>query len=423
MTTVTLPTDFWDTNDSPGYLKAGLLGFAGTGKTMTGTLLAVAAREVLKLEGPVAFFDTETGSAYIKNHVRNLTGKDLLVKKSRSLADLLKFLEQCQRTGVSVAIVDSLTHVWREVCDGYLVQKNEQRRLANPPRPAQKRLEFEDWNVIKPRWAVWTDAFLNSPLSIVICGRAGWEYEMSKDEETGKKTLDKVGIKMKVEGEFGFEPSLILQLETIQTLAPGATTPEITRRATCLKDRFTVLDGRNCEFDSSDMNQAANLAKAYAAVKKFAGGHLALLTPGSHTQIETDQPTDFGMGGEDGDALVVRERREREVLCEEIQGEITLVLPGQSAQEKKAKVEVLKEAFGTSSWTSIEAMRADKLRAGKAKLAEVLNRYRVPDGPAKAAAPAAVDVPAPVAAVAEVTPVTPVVPPANGLKPRRQLDI
>lgn len=420
MTTVTLPTDFWDTNDSPGYLKAGLLGFAGTGKTMTGTLLGVAAREVLKLDGPVAFFDTETGSAYIKNHVRNLTGKDLLVKKSRSLADLLKFLEQCQRTGVSVAIVDSLTHVWREVCDGYLVQKNEQRRLAN--RPQQKRLEFEDWNVIKPRWAVWTDAFLNSPLSIVICGRAGWEYEMSKDEETGKKTLDKVGIKMKVEGEFGFEPSLILQLETIQSLPPGATTPEITRRATCLKDRFTVLDGRNCEFDSSDMNQPENLRKAYAAVKKFAGGHLALLTPGSHTQIATDQPTDFGMGGEDGDALVVRERREREVLCEEIQGEITLVLPGQSAQEKKAKVEVLKEAFGTSSWTAVEAMRADKLRAGKAKLAEGLQRYRVPEGP-KAAAVAVEAPAAPVAAVAEVTPVAPVVPPANGAKPRRQLDI
>lgn len=413
---------FWDSNDQPGAVKAGFLGFAGTGKTVTAALLACAARERLGLTGPVAFFDTETGSSYVRNYIRTLTGQEPLVKRARSLADLLAFVTACRRANVSCAIVDSITHVWREVCDGYLKQKNEARRMEDSRKSPLKRLDFGDWNVIKPRWQEWSDVFLNDPLSILVCGRAGWEYETTVDEESGKKEINKSGVKMKVEGEFGFEPSLVIEFEAIQDLPDNSKVPTITRRLTVLKDRFSVLDAKSVTFDSVDMTQEAGLRKAYAAVSKFFAPHLALLTPGGHTKVNTDQNTDFGMGA-DGDAQVYRERREREILCEEIQGEITLVLPGQSAQEKKAKVEVLKAAFDTSSWTSIEAMSADRLRAGKAKLAGVLDAYRVPAG-VPAVAPAAVPAQAPelVPAAPAAAPAAVVVPPAP--KPtRKSLDI
>lgn len=411
---------FWDSNDQPGAVKAGFLGFAGTGKTVTAALLACAARERLGLTGPVAFFDTETGSSYVRNYIRTLTGQEPLVKRARSLADLLAFVVACRKAGVSCAIVDSITHVWREVCDGYLKQKNEARRMEG--KSPLKRLDFADWNVIKPRWQEWSDLYLNDPLSILVCGRAGWEYEHSVDEETGKKELNKTGVKMKVEGEFGFEPSLVIEFEAIQDLPENSKVPTITRRLTVLKDRFSVLDAKSVSFASVDMTTEAGLRKAYAAVSTFFAPHLALLTPGAHTKVNTDQNTDFGMGP-DGDAQAYRERREREILCEEIQGEITLVLPGQSAQEKKAKVEVLKAAFGTSAWTAIEAMHADRLRAGKAKLAEVLDTYRVPAGvPAVATAAA----PAPPAPAPELVPAAPpaavVAPPAPKVA-RKALDI
>lgn len=411
---------FWDTNDKPGALKGGFLGFAGSGKTLTATLLACAARERFGLTGPVAFFDTETGSAYVQRYVQTLTGQPLLVKKARSLADLFAFIAACRKANVSCAIVDSITHVWREVCDGYLKQKNEARRLEG--KSPQRRLDFPDWNVIKPRWQEWSDLYLNDPLSILVCGRAGWEYEHTVDEDTGKKELNKTGVKMKVEGEFGFEPSLVIEFEAIQSLPDNSKVPTITRRLTVLKDRFSVLDAKSVDFASIDLNTEAGLAKAYGAVKTFFAPHLALLTPGSHTHVDTSQNTDFGMGP-DGDAQAYRDRREREILCEEIQGEITLVLPGQSAQEKKAKVEVLKAAFDTSSWTSIEAMSADRLRAGKAKLAGVLDAYRVPAG-VPAVAPAAVPAQAPelVPAAPAAAPAAVVVPPAP--KPtRKSLDI
>lgn len=370
-----MSSTFWDDPDTAaGYLKAGFLGFAGSGKTITASLLAAAAREILGQTGPIAFFDTESGAAYIKGHLQTLSGQKPLIKRARSFDDLMTFGRACVEAGVSVAIVDSITHVWRELCDSYLTQKNEARRAAG--RAPQKRLEFEDWNVIKPRWAYWTDLYVNSPLSMIICGRAGWEYEMERNEETGRKELNKVGIKMKTEGEFGFEPSLLVEMEVQQALRGGSTVPDISRRATVLKDRFTVLDGKCMEFDSIAFDEAG-LQKAYTSVKRFFSPHLSLLVPGGANRIETGKQSVFDID-ETGEARMLREKREREILCEEIQAEIVTAFPGQSAVEKHAKAEVLKETFDTGSWTKVESMSAGQLRAGFARLKDILARRAMP---------------------------------------------
>lgn len=365
---------FWDDTGEAAYLKAGFLGFAGSGKTLTSTLLAVAAREALNQTGPIAFFDTESGAAYVKAHVQTLTGQPLLIKRARSFEDLMAFGRVCVEEKVSVAIVDSITHPWRELCDSYLAQKNAARK-ANGWAP-QKKLEFQDWNVLVPRWSQWADFFLNSPLSIVICGRAGWEYEMQRDEETGKKELNKVGIKMKVQGEFGFEPSLLVEMGLEQNLSNGSTVPDISRRATVLKDRFTVLDGKSMAFDSVAFDEEG-LKKAYAMVQRFFSPHLSLLVPGASNQVDMTRRSEFQMD-ESGEASAFREKREREILCEEIQAEIVLNYPGQSAVEKQAKAEVLREAFDTGSWTKVESMNARQLRGGLSKLKDILKKRAMP---------------------------------------------
>lgn len=369
-------SSFWDDPDNAaGYLKAGFLGFAGSGKTLTSVLLAAAVRETLGHPGPVAFFDTESGAAYVKDHITTLTGQRPLIKRARSFDDLVAFGKACVDSNVSVAIVDSITHPWRELCDSYLQQKNDARKAAERG-PALKKLEFQDWNVIKPRWAQWTDFFINSPLSIIICGRAGWEYEMERDEETGRKELNKVGIKMKTEGEFGFEPSLLVEMELEQTLRAGSVVPDIARHATVLKDRFTVLDGKAVSFASVPFTPEG-LQKAYESVKKFFLPHISLLVPGASNRVDTSRQSEFQID-ETGEAQMMRERREREILAEEIQAEIVATYPGQSAVEKQAKVEVLKEAFDTGSWTKVESMSAKQLRAGLARLKEALKQRAMP---------------------------------------------
>jgi hypothetical protein len=328
-----------------GYLKAGFLGFGGSGKTWTASLLAIGAREHFQAEGPVAMFDTEGGSEYIGPLIRKNTGKDLLGIKSRSFDDLLKVGEECVASEVSVLLVDSVTHIWRELCDAYMKQINE--RLASQKRPRRQRLEFQDWAHVKSIWERWTNFYLNAPLHIIICGRAGYEYNYEENDD-GKKELIKTGVKMKTEGEFGFEPSLLVEMEREQQ-PDGAGGFRMHHRATVIKDRFGVIDG----------------ATILDPTFKFFEPHVGLLKPSAYTPIDTSVKTDAGVD-EDGDSEWARERKTRVILCEEIQGELVHAYPGQAAADKKAKADLIYAAFGTRSWTAVESKPSGILRDGLA---------------------------------------------------------
>jgi hypothetical protein len=248
-----------------------------------------------------------------------------------------------------VLIVDSITHVWREVCEAYLAQMNEARAVQNKGK--RSRLEFQDWVNIKRLWNPWTDFFLNSKLHIIICGRAGFEWDFEEREDTAgvlHKELIKTGVKMKVEAEFGFEPSLVVEMNRVQI--PDESRKDgfrLAHRATVLKDRFSVLQGASVDSPTG----------------AFFKPHLDMLTPGAHNAVDVTLKTPADVDAS-GDANWQRERRERTILCEEIQGELTSRWPGQSAAEKKAKADALQAYWGTRSWKAVETMNSDKLRAG-----------------------------------------------------------
>src|SRR5436190_444371 len=225
-----------------GYLKAGFLGFPKSGKTFTSVKLAIGTIKLFKLDGPVALFDTESGSNYVADMIKSETGKDLLGVRARSFNALMQFAKDCITEKVSVAIVDSVSHPWSELMESYLVQLNEKRK-AKGWAPLAK-LEFQNWSSIKAIWEQWPTFFLNSPLHIIVCGRAGFTFEMEKDQETGRKELVKTGIKMRVESNFGFEPSLLVEMEREQ-LPDGDGGFKIVHRATILGDRFAVLDAQS----------------------------------------------------------------------------------------------------------------------------------------------------------------------------------
>jgi hypothetical protein len=366
---VTNMNDLTDGADAPGFVKAGFLGFPKSGKSFTATLLAIAVREYFKLPGEIAMFDTEGGSVYLRPSVIMATGKDLLAKKARSFDAMMAWGRACVANGVSVGIVDSVTHPWRELCESYLQAKNldRQSRGWNPI----DRLSFEDWNVLKPRWNQWTEFYLNSGLHLIIAGRAGWEYEMEVNEK-GKKELVKTGVKMKTETEFGFEPSLLVELERVEV--PGKDETHFVRKATVLGDRFSLIDGHTCYFESADVSKPAELRKAVDAVAKFFGPHVAALKPGGVAGIDTDGRSQFFFeGGEDAWAA---EKKQRTILCEEIQGVLVNRWPGQTAAEKKAKLDLLDEVLHTRSWTKVENTDSGKLRAALKTMMEKIGEQR-----------------------------------------------
>jgi hypothetical protein len=331
------------------YLKVGILGFAGSGKTHTAMLLAIGARKTFNLEGPIAFFDTENSTPYVSARIEAETGKPLLAVKSRSLDDLKATVKECVASGVSVLIVDSVTHVWREVCDTYLSRINQSRK-ANRQQPLD-RLDFQHWAALKSEamWGGWTDQLLNSPLHIIVCGRAGYDYDFEVDEK-GRKQLVKTGVKMKAEGEFGYEPSLVVEMTATQTMN-GDVVEKIDHEALILKDRFDTINGKTF------------VNPTFAEFLP----HIEKLKPTTGSGVDTTRKTDIVVD-ESGQTEWNRERRMRDVAIEELAGELDKAgLSGTAAEAKAKRARLLEECFGTSSKTALEGMRSDALRDGVAK--------------------------------------------------------
>lgn len=329
------------------YLKAGFLGFQGSGKTFTAVELAIGVIQHYKIDTTIAFFDTEKGSGYVRKKIEKALGRKLLVTKSRSLADLMRWAEEVERNRY-VGIVDSITHVWRELCESYLIERQGVQRQRGAKRISTK-LEFSDWSTIKSRWSRWPDWYLNSACHVIVCGRAGYEYDMDKDDE-GNKELIKTGIKMKVEGEFGFEPSLLIEMQRefdADKKGRMTDTRATVIRALVLKDRFDTIDGRTF---------------VDPTFKDFLP-HVEQLSPGEHVPVDTASRTSFGLS-EQGDDWG-REKNRREVLAEEIQAALVRVWPSQSGDDKRAKSDALARYWGTSSWKQVsELSPSPQQRAG-----------------------------------------------------------
>lgn len=321
------------------YLKAGLLGFAGSGKTFTAASLALGLSKDLGDKKPVAFFDTETGSDFMISRFKD-AGVELLVAKTRSFRDLLAFMPEAEQS-CSVAIIDSISHVWTELLEAYVKKLRRSNGLL-----------FQDWGPIKQEWRGFTDLYLNSKMHVVLCGRAGYEYDFETNE-AGKKELVKTGTKMKAETEMGYEPSLLLEMERVPSeegFKPG-TRSGWTHRCYVLKDRTTRMNGQaidNPEYES------------FRPVISF------LNIGGEHMGVDTSRNSE-GLF-ESPDSLSERKRQVVIVLDEIIAAFVEGGISGQSEVAKKAKVRLMREAFGTPSWAAVEAMSLENLRGGLAKL-------------------------------------------------------
>jgi len=326
------------------FLKAGIHGFAGSGKTFTATDIALGLSKDLGHKKPVAFFDTETGSDYVIPLFK-AAGVELLVFKGRAFKDLITFMKEAE-TVCSVAIIDSVTHVWNELREAYERRKNRQNGLL-----------FQDWGPIKVEWRGFTDLYLNARLHTIICGRAGYEWDFEKDE-SGKKELVKTGTKMKAEGEFGYEPSLSLEMERI----PREDSKGFINRCTVLKDRTNTMNGKVIDYPKY---------KDFASVIKF------LNIGGEQFGIDTSRSSD-DMFDSPEQSWAMRQKQ-TEITLDLIKSEFVKAdLDGTSIPAKKARLGLLEEIFGTGSWVQVETMRLEDLKAGLEQMqSRDLNEWRI----------------------------------------------
>lgn len=339
-TTMSNLSIFQPAASTSAYLKMGVMGKQGAGKSMTAGLLAIGLAKHLKALGityaskPVAYFDTEKGSDWLIP-VFEKEGIPLMVAKKRAFADLIAAMEWAEENA-SVLIIDSITHPWRELQESYM--KKKQRSF----------LQIDDWSYLKgPNgWAKFTDRYINSRLHIIMAGRAGDETEQYTDEN-GKRQFEKVGVKMKTETDTGFEPDLLVLMERDMDLR----TKQVAHVAKIVKDRSMLLDGKEFSFVSYDdegnsLPIAALVKQTFAAFMphinclNLGGAHVGVNTSGDSTHILKTEKRDW--------APV-----QRRIVLDEIQNLFLKHFPSQSVEHKQKRVSLMQQHF-SAGWVEIE---------------------------------------------------------------------
>jgi hypothetical protein len=323
----------------PTHLKAGIFGFAGSGKTFTSALLAIGLWQKLNKQSgynkPVFFIDSETGSSYIKT-LFDKAGVPIQGIKTRAFVTLLAGMREAI-AGDHILLIDSISHFWQEIMRAYL-KKN-----------GLTRLRLRDFVPLKEEWSTFPTLYLNSPIHIIMSGRAGYDWdEENDDEEEGKKKLVKTGTKMKAEGDLGYEPTLLIEMEHVHSDSSIGST--FINRAFVIKDKFDVLKGK-----SFDMPTFEDFAP-----------HIDMLAIGGvPPTIDTDTSSESMMTSHQG---VAKRLKERDILSEELWEEMPLRFNSRTDDGKKQGAAFLHEAFGTLSKMAIESMSNEKINEGLIKL-------------------------------------------------------
>ena len=311
------------------FLKLGLYGEAGSGKTHTSSRIAIGLHKHIKDKKAIAFIDTETGSDFVLPIFKEAK-IELMVAKTRAFADLLTVVDEAERN-FSILIVDSITHFWNELLDSY--QKKHQI----------SRITLRHWIPLKQMWREFTSRFINSKLHIIMAGRSAYIWDDVEDEE-GVKELKKTGTKMRAETEMGYEPSLLVEMETVRT--SPRTGANWIHRAWVIKDRFDVIDGK-C-FDNPGFDSFLPHVKS-------------LNLGGEHRALDKDRDSQAILNNDNrGEARF----KNIKIITEKIQNAAYRTFPGSAKEDKLGRLNLLKKAFDTDSWTAITSMRREDLEVG-----------------------------------------------------------
>jgi len=330
-------TLFSKATNAQAYLKAGFMGFAGDGKTYTATQLAIGLvnlmreRELPTGDRPAYFLDTETGSDWVQPQFEK-ANIELHTAKTRAFVDLVEAVREAEQNS-SILLIDSISHFWRDLTESYAERKNRTRGL-----------QFQDWAWLKKEWGRFTDLFVNSECHIIMCGRAGYEYDFF-EQDGGKKELQKTGIKMKAETETGYEPSLLVLMEKKRNMDSG----EVWREGSVLKDRADLIDGMTFK------NPTFEDFRPHIDYLNLGGVHIGVDT--SRNSKELVEP--------DGKPKWQHDKEQKEIAMDEIAELIKKHHGGQSKSDKDARGDILEKIAGTRSWKRFETYSRDKIEIAR----------------------------------------------------------
>jgi hypothetical protein len=171
-------------------IKMALQGPSGSGKTYSSLQIAYG---LCSDWSKVAVVDSENGSANLYSHLGNYYILEL--SDTFSPERYIQAIETCEKAGMEVIILDSVTHGWEYLLDYHSsLQGNS----------------FTNWSKVTPRHNAFVQKILSSSCHIICTVRTKTDYVMN--EKNGKLVPEKVGLKPVQKDTFEYEMTLVFEL-------------------------------------------------------------------------------------------------------------------------------------------------------------------------------------------------------------------
>lgn len=208
-------------------LRLALSGPAGSGKTFGALLIAYGITGDWE---KICLIDTENGSGELYANY-DLGGIEIgeynvITLESPYAPDrYVAAIRECERAGIEVIIVDSLTHAWSG--EGGLLDRKGQIEKSGKPGVNS----WTAWRDVTPMHNRLVETILTSRCHIIATLRAKMDYVQEKDPSTGRNIVRKVGMSPIQRDGMEYEFTVFVDISQ-------------DHQATSSKDRTSLFDGK-----------------------------------------------------------------------------------------------------------------------------------------------------------------------------------
>jgi hypothetical protein len=193
-------------------IKLAIQGPSGSGKSYGALLVAFG---LCNNWSKIAVIDTENHSSELYAHLGNY--QVLHLEAPFNPERYVDAIQTCERAGVEVIIIDSISHEWEGIGGILEVHSN----MAGN--------SYTNWSKLTPRHNSFVQHILQSPAHIIGTIRAKQEYVLS--EKNGKQVPEKVGMKGVTREGMDYEFTLVFELD-------------VKNNAAATKDRTSLFTGK-----------------------------------------------------------------------------------------------------------------------------------------------------------------------------------
>ena len=204
-------------------LRLGIVGPAGSGKTLSSLLIAYG---LTKDWSKIGLVDTENGSGDLYAEAK-IGGTDIGQYMVLPLSPpympekYIRAIKEAEKTGLEVVILDSITHAWAG--EGGLLDYHGKvsSKTGN---------SYTAWREVTPKHNAFVEAMLQSKIHVIASMRAKQEYVIEKDDK-GKARPRKIGLAPVQRDGMDYEFTTVLDINNEHI-------------ASVSKDRTGLFDGK-----------------------------------------------------------------------------------------------------------------------------------------------------------------------------------